>query len=155
VIVIVFGLPGSGKSYFAERLAARLGASYLSSDVIRREMFPDRTYSPDETGAVYRRLLEQAKAEKKLVIDASFHDPKVRLQFLAADPSARFIEITAKESLIQKRLSKPRAVSEAGIKIYEAMKKQWQPFTGEHLVLESTNENIGAMLEKALAYLNP
>jgi len=35
MIIIVFGLPGSGKSYFASKLAERINARYINSDVIR------------------------------------------------------------------------------------------------------------------------
>lgn len=61
VIVAVCGLPGSGKSYFAARLAERLDAVYLSSDRVRREMFTRRTYSDDEKMDVYRELIHRAR----------------------------------------------------------------------------------------------
>jgi predicted kinase len=43
--VIVFGLPGSGKSYFATRLAELLNASYISSDQLRMQLYAKRTYT--------------------------------------------------------------------------------------------------------------
>lgn len=158
MIIIVFGLPGSGKSYFTERLAARLGVDYLDSDVIRREMFSQRNYSEEETAAVYERLLEEAlaavKSQKSIIIAASFNKSRTREQFMHIDTSVRFIEIIADESLITRRIAKPRAVSEADINVYQEMKKHWHPFVGERLVLQSTNNNIESMLEKAVAYLS-
>ena len=44
MIVIVFGLPGSGKSYFASHLASMINADYINSDKVRRTMFDTRTY---------------------------------------------------------------------------------------------------------------
>jgi len=38
MIIIVCGLPGSGKSFFAHRLAAKLDALHISSDKTRKEM---------------------------------------------------------------------------------------------------------------------
>ena len=38
MVVIVFGLPGSGKSYFASRLAGIISADYINSDRVRREI---------------------------------------------------------------------------------------------------------------------
>lgn len=158
MIIIVFGLPGSGKSYFTERLAARLGVDYFDSDAVRRKMFLRRTYSNEETMAVYQKLLDVArtaiKTQKTIIIEASFNNRQTRDLFMNANTAVRFIEIVADESLITGRIAKPRAVSEADVGVYKEMKKHWEPFVGEHLVIQSTNNNIDAMLEKALVYLS-
>jgi predicted kinase len=77
MIVIVFGLPGSGKSYFASRLAKAINARYVNSDKVRKENFEKRIYSDQEKKAVYDKMLEQmkesVKQKKNLVLDATFH----------------------------------------------------------------------------------
>ena len=59
IIVIVFGLPESGKSYFAEKLAKAIQAEYFNSDRLRMEMYPKRTYSESEEEAVYNKMLNK------------------------------------------------------------------------------------------------
>ncbi|MGZ8557438.1 MAG: AAA family ATPase [Chitinophagaceae bacterium] len=86
MIVIVFGLPGSGKSYFASRLAKMINAGYVNSDRLRKEMFKNRTYSSQEKAAVYNVMLEKMKEamnqNMNIVLDATFHKNETRKPFL-------------------------------------------------------------------------
>ena len=86
MIVIVLGLPGSGKSYFASRLAEVIQADYINSDEIRKGMFSKRIYSEQEKGAVYDAMLEKMKTlvklNKDLVIDATFQREDSRQLFM-------------------------------------------------------------------------
>lgn len=49
---MLYGFPGSGKSYFARQFADELQLAHLSSDRIRSELFEEPTYSKDENGIV-------------------------------------------------------------------------------------------------------
>jgi len=162
MIVIVLGLPGSGKSYFAARLADVIQADYINSDQVRKEMFSKRTYSEKEKGAVYDAMLERmktaAKLKRDLVLDATFHTEDSRQLFirqLRGTIELFFIEITANPDLIRQRLKKKRPFSEANFEVYELIRQQWQPVTEPHLSLESTDENIDYMLDRAVNYLRP
>lgn len=74
MIIIVFGLPGSGKSYFASRLAKMINAGYVSSDKVRKELFKESVYSEQEKRAVYDKMLQQMEQaiqqKNNLVLDA-------------------------------------------------------------------------------------
>lgn len=160
MIVVVFGLPGSGKSYFASRLAKMINAGYLNSDHIRKEMFKTRIYSDQEKAAVYHAMLEKMKEavnqNKNLVLDATFHKNKTRGLFIREIKDKNiifFIEINANEDLIRERLTKERPDSEADFGVYKLIREQWEPLNEPHLSLESTNENINYMLQKAADYL--
>jgi predicted kinase len=160
MVVIVFGLPGSGKSYFAERLAKKLNADYVNSDQLRKEMIAVRTYSEQEKAAVYDVMLEKMKEtikqRKSIVLDATFHSIKTRkLVTNSAKEKDRicFIEITADENLTRQRLKRQRAYSEADFEVYKLIRRQWEPLNEPHLILESTDENIDNMLQKAIAYM--
>ena len=162
MIVIVLGLPGSGKSYFASRLAEVIQADYINSDQVRKEMFSKRMYSEQEKGAVYNAMLEKMKSvvqlNKDLVIDATFHREDSRQLFirqLRGKAMFFFIEITANPDLIRRRLKKERPFSEADFDVYELTRHQWQPLSEPHLSLESTDENIDYMLDRAVNYLRP
>lgn len=158
--VVVFGLPGSGKSYFASRLAGELDAEYLSSDLTRKDLFEKRTYSTSETEAVYRHMEEAMKralsAGKSVVLDGTFNRADARRSFTAAaKPYAdlHFIEVRADRALIERRLSKPRLHSEADLAVHDDIRLRFEPMENPDLVLESTDENIAEMLDTALHYL--
>jgi predicted kinase len=160
MIVIVFGLPGSGKSYFASRLAKVINAAYINSDITRKEIFTERVYSDEEKRMVYDKMLEQVKAsvkqKKNLVLDATFHKKDNRGMFVRAmkgKGEISFIEVQADENIIKERLKKPRLYSEADFEVYKLIKQQNEPIDEPHLILKSTNDNINEMIQKATDYL--
>lgn len=158
MIILVLGLPGSGKSYFAEKLAKLLDTDYVNSDRLRKELFPKRTYSDMEKTTVYDAMLEKMKAtiaeEKDLVMDATFHRIETRELFTKnAKEKIHFIEVFADKAIIKERLKRSRLFSEADYDIHELIRQQWEPLTEPHLLLESTNENIDDMLQKATQHL--
>ena len=86
MVVIVFGLPGSGKSYFASRLARIVRADYINSDRVRKEMLARRTYSNQEKEIVYNKMLatlkEDQEQNRNVVLDATFHKKETRRLFM-------------------------------------------------------------------------
>jgi len=159
VIVIVFGLPGSGKSYFAQRLADMLNAEYVNSDRLRKELFSIRTYSASEKAQVYKAMLNNMNKGivqgRDLVLDATFHKNESREMFAekAGKEDLMFMEVQADEQIIRERLKKSRPYSEADYNVYLQTKEQWDPMSAPHLVLQSTNNNIDVMLQGAAKYL--
>lgn len=154
MIVIVFGLPGCGKTYFAGRLADEIHADLIQSDKLRKKMFDARTYSDNEKLHVYDEMMIQTKnclkQNKNVVIDATFHRDKIRKKFIQEMPEIFFIEIIADEQLIGERLKRKRADSEADFEVYKKIKSAWEPMHEHHLILQSGNDNIKDMLQTAL-----
>ena len=161
MIVIVFGLPGSGKSFFTCRFAAMINADYINSDRVRKKLFVSKTYLIKEKLEVYNEMLAQmkevVKQNKNLVLDATFYNKDIRKKFLDGAKGAGsicFIEVKAEESVIRKRLKEKRVDSEADFEVYKKVKKQWEPLHEDHLILTSTNDNVNEMLYKAADYLH-
>jgi aminoglycoside phosphotransferase family enzyme/predicted kinase len=87
-LVVVGGLPGTGKSTLAGAIADRLGVVLLSSDRVRKELaglspassaadgYQQGIYRPERTERTYRELLARADAllsrGESVVIDASW-----------------------------------------------------------------------------------
>jgi aminoglycoside phosphotransferase family enzyme/predicted kinase len=87
-LVLIGGLPGTGKSVLAGVLAGRLGCTVLSSDRVRKELaglppqapaaapYGTGIYAASWTGRTYRELLRRAQALLELgesvIIDASW-----------------------------------------------------------------------------------
>jgi predicted kinase len=74
---MMFGYPGAGKTTTAKMIAGLTGATHLSSDEIRIELFPEPTYSQEEHDAVYatlnKRTEELLAAGKNVVYDANLN----------------------------------------------------------------------------------
>lgn len=162
MVIIVFGLPGSGKSYFASRLAMQLEAEYVNSDELRMEMIADRTYTEAEKNKVYDAMLkamsDAVEAKKPIVLDATFYKKSIRKRF---EHKARhlgeqiiYIEVTAPEGLIEDRLKMPRTYSEADFDVYLRIREIAEPLKVNHLVLVSSNNNIVSMLHEAIQYIS-
>lgn len=161
MIVFVFGLPGSGKSYFASRLAKKINAIYVNSDKLRKESFAERDYTEQEKKAVYNKMLDQMmqaiNQKENIVLDATFHKKSTRKTFideLKGKEDVFFIEVQADENTIRERVKKPREYSEADFEVYKLIRQQYEPLNEPHLTIRSTNDNINEMLEQGIEYLN-
>lgn len=160
MVVIVIGLPGSGKSFFASQLAKMMHADYINSDQVRKTMMPPGHYSLQEKHSVYSQMLSRAvelvNQNREVILDATFYKSSIREQYkeaLSHITSVKFIEVTATESLIKDRLSLSRKDSEADYEVYKTIRAEWEPLQKPHLVLQSTNDNIAELLEAAIDYL--
>src|SRR5579863_6554441 len=158
MIILVMGLPGSGKTYFASRFANLIHADYINSDRVRQRMFPFRSYSEREKASVYDEMLElmrQAiRQDKDMVLDATFFKSDIRRKFIdGAGGDIVLIEVAAEESVIEKRLKQKRPDSDSDFEVYKLIKVQWEPFSGHRLILISSDHYIEDMLHQALGYL--
>ena len=161
MVIVVFGLPGSGKSYFASRLAKKIKAWYVNSDGLRKDLIPNRTYSSKEKLSVYQTMLDMMIVaigeHQTMVIDGTFYKESIRDMFVEQARSQEqeiiFIEVEAAEEVIKERLSKPRIDSEADFSVYQKIKRDFQPLVIPHLTLRSGTDNIDAMLKQALDHL--
>jgi len=52
VLIMMYGFPGSGKTYFARQLSGSLKAVHISSDRIRGELFENPSYDKEENQVV-------------------------------------------------------------------------------------------------------
>jgi len=162
MVIIVFGLPGSGKSYFASRLAIKLNALYVNSDELRIKLFSKRSYTDAEKMLVYDSMLaamsDAIPLKKSIVLDATFYKESLRNKFeQTADEFKEkiiYIEVTAPENIIEERLKNPRIYSEANFDVYLKLKEISEPLLNDHLVLISSNNNISSMLREAIHHIN-
>jgi aminoglycoside phosphotransferase family enzyme/predicted kinase len=104
-LVLVGGLPGTGKSTLAAGLGDALGATVLRSDEVRKELagmsvtapaeaaFGEGIYTPGFTAAAYEALLRRARIALELgetvILDASWTDQQWRAE---AEQVARRVE---------------------------------------------------------------
>src|SRR5215217_1931384 len=56
-VILLSGLPGSGKSFVGRLIAGQLSARIVENDSIRRKLFASRSYTASENRQVYRAAL--------------------------------------------------------------------------------------------------
>jgi predicted kinase len=73
LVIVMVGLPGAGKSFFAQQFSETFGAPVISYDRIRYELFSEPTYSKDEQEIVNRiahyQLQETLKSKHTCIVD--------------------------------------------------------------------------------------
>jgi len=161
LMIMVMGLPGSGKSFFARRLSDCLGATYIGSDELRKEMGLMGEYQLAFKQLVYDAMFEKAKEviqnHGNAVLDSTFFLQEIRdkAKQLADKYGAELIPILveAEESIIGERLSQPRDDSEADFQVYQQIKEAFEPIEGFYLSILSTNDNIDKIISQALRYI--
>jgi len=82
-LIIMTGIPGSGKTFFAERFAETFKAPFVSFERIQKEMFPKPTYSPEEQAKVnvlVEYMLEELfKSNQTIIYEGPTHTKASRL----------------------------------------------------------------------------
>jgi aminoglycoside phosphotransferase family enzyme/predicted kinase len=134
-LVLVGGLPGTGKSTLARSLAGAAGFEVIRSDVVRKELcggigiytreWTDRTY--DECRHRAERLLFEGK---RIIVDATFADETKRQDFMRA-ASAWAVPVVwfvckASEACVRERLAARRGdASDADFAVHETLREKW------------------------------
>lgn len=162
MLILVFGLPGTGKTFFSDWLSTELNAIYLNTDIIRTEKGFRGKYDKKTKHLVYEILAKETekhlRAGSDVIVDGTFHKLERRkmMSEIANETGHNMymIEIKASEETVKKRIKKKRKYSEAGYEIYKKIKEENEtPDPAAHLVLWSDKESIDKMIIKAKNYI--
>lgn len=84
IMMLVVGMPGAGKSFFAKRFSETFGAPVVGFDRIRAELFAEPQFSPDENDLVNRlaayQIEELLKTKRTFMIDGGCNAKTDRLR---------------------------------------------------------------------------
>lgn len=58
VVLVLVGLPGSGKTTFAQKFAQKHSFIHINSDHTRRSYFPNPSLKPEERKKVYQKMFD-------------------------------------------------------------------------------------------------
>jgi predicted kinase len=166
-IVVVSGLPGTGKSYFCKKLAERLPYLILESDALRKQLFPSPTYSAEESAYLFRTIhhLIQGLLKKgvPVILDATNLSERHRehLYSIAERSNARLVLVNVKAppDLVKKRLkARMKAVnsgdnSDADWAVYEKMRPAEEKISRRHFTAD-TSRDITPVIDKIVREVN-
>lgn len=153
VLIVVSGLPGTGKSYFCSKLAERLPFITLESDALRKVLFSSLTYSLQESSRLFQachRLIEQLlRRGFSLILDATNLSERHREYFYSIadhlDVKLVLVWVEAPPQLVRERLKDRRneeTKSDADWIVYQKMKSSVQPIRRNHYVVDTSRDII-------------
>lgn len=149
-LIVVCGLPGTGKSTLVAALASRYEAVLLRSDVIRKELAGTAAtddqeqclacgiYSPEWTRRTYAEMLRRAQEAlllgRRVIVDANCRREEQRRMFLNATNDLRlpclFLVCQSDAKIVRRRLQLRKGdASDADWKVYEHVAATWEDFT--------------------------
>jgi hypothetical protein len=150
-LILVGGLPGTGKSTLARGLAEEGNFDVIDTDVVRKELAglePGASAEADVGSGIYSRewsdrtydsCLERARARlfegERVIVDGSFREADRRLPFFERAVEwgvpCRFLVCEAPEEVVLQRLrAREGDASDAGVEVYRSMKQTWEPVEG-------------------------
>lgn len=174
-IILVGGLPGTGKSTLAEVLATERAWALIRSDEVRKELvglaptsrvgagdgFKQGIYDPAITDATYGELLARAKSSLELgqsvVLDASWIDPRFRTAAaeLGESTSSDLIELRCEAPLdvtlarITARAARDDDASDATANVARELRSNLPPWPNATII--DTTNNLDHALAQARA----
>ncbi len=164
-IVVMSGLPATGKSTVAGSLAGRIGAAYVSSDIVRKQLagldprtrsgeeFRAGLYAPELTERTYaelrRRAGEHLARGRPVVLDAMHGRAAERAAVRALAAQHAVPQLVAELRLdddeararIAGREGDPLRTSDATWEVYAAQRDRFEAIgvdEGPHVVLDAT-----------------
>jgi len=162
-LIVVSGLPGTGKSCFCNQLVQRTPLVILGSDALRKVLFPSPSYSQMESSHLFQtihKLIELLlKKGIPLVLDATnlSERERERLYRIASRLDARLIlvRVEAPPEVVRERLKarqeavNPGNKSDADWSVYQKMKASVQKIRRHHYAVD-TSRDITPVLDKII-----
>jgi len=176
-LVLIGGLPGTGKSSLARAIAEQAGFQVIRSDVVRKELaglsgearaaaeIGGGLYTADWTERTYQECLARAEAALweggRVAVDATFLDESHRRRFLNTarryGVPALFLLCEATPDIIRARLAARRGdASDADWAVYENTARRWEkpsPATQRSLCRIDSGAQLQTAIQSALAAL--
>ena len=147
-LILVCGLPGTGKTTVAKKIADKTGSFVFNTDIIRKELFKKPRYTDKEKELVYKLLFEMAekflRSTKNVILDGTFYKKEFRdeLKGIAKRAKSDFhlVEVRCDERVLRKRVGKrkkKRTPSDADFEVYRKIKKEYEPIREKHFVVDT------------------
>ena len=166
VLVVLSGLPGTGKTYFCQKLAAKIPSVVLESDALRKSLFPAPNYSPDESArlflAIHHLIEDLLKKGISVILDATnlVESRRERLYSIAERFKAKLIlvRLYAPPEVVYERLKaraegKASTFSDADWEVYQHLQPTAERIRRQHFVV-NTAQDISPVIDKIVREIN-
>ncbi len=131
LVIVVTGLPGSGKTFFANSFATTFGAANVSNDKIRWTLFANHTYSENENAMVDQisdlLIAELLRTKRTFIIDGGYNSSLKRKHIEIIAKKAGFATLTVEvqtEPLTAKDRAKSRSAKNPCDKFKQSLKPE-------------------------------
>lgn len=113
MLLVVFGLPGAGKTYVGKLLEENYGFYFYDgdndlTDEMKQALKEKKLFNDAMRDIFFQKLIDKVlqlyKTKKNLVVTQTFIKEKYRSQFLKVMPYAKFILVQTKNDVREKRL---------------------------------------------------
>jgi len=166
-LIVVSGLPGTGKSYLCRKLAERIDLVILESDSLRRQLFSAPSYSKEESTELFRAchgLVEELlKKGINVALDATNLEEhnRERLYHIADQSGAKLVMVRmeAPPEVVRQRLER-RVMredqsdhSDADWNVYSKMKSTVDKIGRNHFAVDSSKD-IAPVIDKIVRLVN-
>ena len=166
-LIIVSGLPGTGKSHFCRKLAERMDIVILESDSLRRQLFSTPSYGKEESTQLFRAchgvVEELLRKGVSVAFDATNLEEHNREQlYHIADQSGAKLVIVRMEAppeVVQRRLERRGRKedqsdhSEADWSVYSKMKTTVDKIGRNHVVVDNSKD-VAPVIDKIVRLVN-
>lgn len=164
VLLLLCGLPGTGKSFLARRLAEALPFVIIESDMIRKILFPQPGYTAQESRWVHRTchalMAKLLKRGVRVIYDATnlieYHRELVYRIAERAGARLVVVKTVASEEMVRERLrTRQKAaaeVSDADWRIYRRMASRQEAISHPHLIID-TSEDLEEAAARVLRFI--
>ncbi|HJU59724.1 MAG TPA: AAA family ATPase [Nitrososphaeraceae archaeon] len=161
MIVLICGLPGTGKTFLSNKLSKYINSTVLSTDKIRKELIQKPTYTPWERALIYDVLFLLARylhsSGINCILDGTFNMEKSRREIKdllnLSNNQFYIIECICPEDLIITRLLlRKDDYSDATVSIYLKMKKIYEPVKQKHISI-NTSKPLNRNIDRILRYI--
>ena len=155
VLVMLTGLPGTGKSNVARQLAEVLPFAIVESDQVRKILFPQCQYTGEESRWVHRTchaLMDKLLMRGvRVIYDATnLHERHRELVYRLADGRGVkliVVKVVSPEAVASQRLRNRQGdvkddddVSDADVKVYRRMSRSVDPIGRSHVVVDTSRD---------------
>ncbi|MFW5701015.1 MAG: AAA family ATPase [Cyclobacteriaceae bacterium] len=162
MILIVFGLPATGKTYLSEKAAEEFDAVHLNTDIIRKKLNFQGQYDEHSKQIVYDEVLKEmvyhTQNNQNVIVDGTFQKEKHRKQYMQKAQEIKqnlfFVELRAKEETIKNRMKSDRKHSEADFDVYQNIKRTFESMDKPHLILWTDDHPVSELVNKIKHYIN-
>ncbi len=165
-LIVLSGLPGTGKSYLSRILAQRLAAVIVESDRVRKTLSSPPTYSAEESELVHRicRIVASMLLQRgaSVIYDATnlVEFQREMIYHLADKSGAKLVivQTVAPEEVVHERLERRKLhenaddISDADWRIYQSMRHgidKGSRFSRNFIIVDTTgdsDENVARIL---------